>query len=217
MYLKELEIGKEIIIETNLKDKHIEFNTQIVGIEKNILILRPIIKDEKVVSFSSENIKSNIIYKNIDDKEYIFKNVKIISKKNNNNKLFYFVSGENLGEIRNRRKTPRYEIYKHCILTPGIHKKTEDVRIKDISINGVGIISEKKIDIKVGDMIKIALKPNEKDRKHIEINAKVVRLEINQSTKEQLIGCEILNENSNWNKYVMEIQRKRIRVQGNKK
>lgn len=211
MYLKELEIGKEITIETNLKNKHIEFNTKIVGIEKNILILMPIIKDEKVISFSSDNIKSNIIYKNIDNKEYIFKNVKIISKKNKN-KFFYLVSGEILGEIRNRRKTPRYEIYKHCILTPGIHKKTEEVRIKDISINGVGIVSEKKIDIKIGDIIKISLKPNEKDRTHIEISAKVVRLEINEITKEQLIGCEIVNENSYWNRYVMEIQRNRIKI-----
>ena len=147
------------------------------------MVLSPIMEDNKVITFSSINIKTNIIYKNNEtNKEYIFPNVVIISKKQNN-KYYYFVDGEIVGEILNRRKTPRYDVTMTGIVTPGIHKKVEEIDIKDISISGIGFTSKKELDVKKEDIIKISFEPSIKEKKRIDLNAMVVRIdEIQQPT-----------------------------------
>ena len=214
MLLKEISLGENIIIQALCNKQQVEFESKILFINEKAVILSPVLQEERLIGFSSENVKTNIIYKDAKF-EYIFKNVKILSNKNKN-QYYYIVSSELFGEKINRRKTPRYEINKSCILTPGEHRKTEDAYIKDISINGIGIISDKDINIKKEDIIKISFEPNVREKNRIDIKAKIVRIEKNETTGKILYGCEILNESANWNKYVMEIQRSRIKLQNHK-
>lgn len=210
MLLSELNVGTPVSIKATEKNKSLEFGTEVIGKEDNALRLAVIKEGDAVINFCSEKVKLSLLV-NDEGKLLDFENIQIYNKKYDGETV-HIVFGPSESVIYNRRKTPRFPVNKVCIFSLGEHRKTEDALLHDISMTGIGIVSHEKV--RVGDTVRIAFSPNA-DRTQIILAAKVVRVEELDDKSKYFYGCELLKENSALNRYIMDIQREKRKLEPN--
>lgn len=213
MLLRDLKPETTLTIVSENKTDRLEFQTKILAVKGNKVILKPVIDNGLLVNFTSNAVETKLIYSK-GDIDYQFNNVFLINMRIHGNLFCHEVAGDVESELINKRSAPRYVINKQCVFTPGAHRLAELAFIRDVSQTGVSVISD--LEASINDIVTVSFEPKS-GLGRVEIKAKIKRITTDPETSKHLYGCQLINENRLLNRYVMDIQRSRLKVNGRRK
>lgn len=206
MFLRDLKIGTKVWIHASYKGNSMEFETSVVDVQNAVVYLDAVYYESVRIGFHNDKVKYSIIAM-ISNKLYKFKNATVESNTDIDSLIACTCSIES--ELCNRRRTPRFDIDKPCVFSLGDNRKAVEAILHDVSMTGFSVLSKDHVDI--GDEVRVAVIPTGANRQ-IMLSAKVVRKE-ELRKNDYLYGCNLINENSQFNAYIMDIQRKRRKVE----
>lgn len=209
MYLWELQSDSTIIIKSSTKIDTVEFETNILSINGKTVFVQPVVDSDKVISFASDFVKSDILYDDKNGRSHIFKNVDIINDFDAEGNIISSIFCEKESEVLNRREAKRFSINEVGVFAPGPHRAAVPALLRDISATGVCIVSS--INAHVDDIGRFSFIPEKvKGFGNISAEIKIKRVMVDADSKRVLCGCEFVKEEPVVNKYIASIQRQQL-------
>ncbi len=211
MYLYELEKDSNIQISVGIGFQVLEFDTSIAEIGEQVVYADPIIREEKMVGFSTNGLVIRVFAVNkADMRVYQFNNVKIRNIKMPDDKIYHEIRCMTPGKIVNRRAACRVWLGFDGIAQIELNKRTYDVVIKDISVTGISFVCGGDVKVEP-DMVVHLTFEDESSKVRFSIGAIVVRSE--EADHQKIVyGCRLNQESSAISKYVNEKQREKLRA-----
>lgn len=235
MFINELNIGTELLIEVTDKQNSLNFSTIIKSAnnEKDqeyldiiaeklrhapMVLIDKVIYEEKVVNFEGSGFICNVST-TFEDKPFLWQNVRIPKVTLPSGETTHLLIAIDNIEPYNRRAEYRCFLGIEGYLRVGDSRSIHNALVRDISNSGVGFILSDDTVVKQGDIVNVSWYDGHYSttRKEIvdvlyKVDAHVVRV-IPMNNNRRLIGC-ILDEPSNTiSKYVMLKQRERLQAQ----
>lgn len=208
MFLKELEVGTDVVIKATKGKVTREFTTYVTDISNNTIKFAPVREDELIVNFTSSYVTIELIVEN-DGKLLCFKDMHICTGRDFKGNYFHFTKDNKVSELVNRRQTPRYNINKNCLFTLGEHRKYVEAVMQDVSITGFSVLTEE--DIEIGSRVRIAFTiDSSRNQLILDAHVKNVR-EVGRGIR-KIYGCELIRENRGFSQFVMQRQREKLKV-----
>lgn len=209
MHIDEIPNGSSIELDVRYIGKTMSFQSEIVLIIDNSILISPIVVNEQTIGFN-DITRINLIVK-IDGKVYLWDNVTVKLVKYNG--VIYHkidVSGE--GKPYNRREA--YRLYIGEDMAIHINSATGPISItvlvKDLSETGVGFITKEDIDI--NRTIRLKLRDN---NALISLSAIIVRKEYLSHLDSFLYGCKFNEKNNKLGHYIARKQGEELRKKFN--
>ena len=211
MYLNEIENESVIQISVGIGMQVLEFSTKVMEIKEQSIYAEPIMRDDKIVGFSTKGLIINICVVNKSDmKAYQFNNVAIKNIKTPDGNLFHEIFAKMPGKIVNRRNACRVWLGIDGIAQIGLNKKTYEVIIKDISVSGIAFICREDVVASPGMVVHLSF-TDENTKTKFNIGAIIVRSEEMENYR-IMYGCKLNQESNAISKYVNEKQREKLRA-----
>ena len=104
----------------------------------------------------------------------------------------------------NRRESFRVWLGYRAVANIHASRLSDNVIVKDLSTNGIGLVSKTDSNLKEGNTIHVIFKDETKDKK-FNLTAQVVRINKIDEQK-QIVGCKFPNTNGEIGKYVGQKQ-----------
>ncbi len=214
MNLCDLKIGDAITVKASHGLDCIEFQSTIAGSVDGIAVMNPVISSSKPVNFVSDFVKTDILYEASNSATYIFKNVHILNEKGMSGKLMSFIHCRDEGILLNRRETKRFVVNEVCVFSPGPHRAAVNAMIRDISMNGVCIVST--LVASVGSIGRFSFIPEKvKGLGNISEEIEICRVVNDPESDRVMCGCKFTSHNNMINKYVAAYQRQLLKDKAN--
>lgn len=206
MKLSEFERGSKITISSVKSQKHYEFETEIIGIKEGMTVAKPVIVNGRMIRLSDSDI-TNAVTVNAGSKVYAYRNVKIVEAKiSPKGKQFVICIDSNEDvEAENRRDFFRVYLGVEGTMQKSAARKAQEVVIKDISANGVGVICPKTPRLSVGTNVFVTF-VDELTSEEFQLECKIVRC-VKHNEEMVLYGCQLPEENDAMEKLVALKQR----------
>jgi len=218
MYINEIPSNTNISIIVKLNDNETVLETTTIEVNHNIIhtleaklnskciIAKAIYIDNKKITFDTKAINLTI-EASIDNKQFIWKNVKINSVVLPNIGSVYLIVSNINANFTNRRNNFRVSIGIRSIAH--MNNKRIGVTIKDMSNTGIGLIAENNLAYQIGNSIKLSFE-DRKMKATFNIDCVIVRT---QELKDGyiLLGCIINNIKPNPNYYINKLQRELLK------
>lgn len=205
MNIADLKAGTQVRLNYYLKEQKREYETAIVGVKKNIVLVEKILDPNGggYVKFPVEMIGSLLYTQG--GKLYVWSDIKVeqvILK----NELYYKVTvAKEEGDYTNRRKAYRLFIGKptQVSITTSEGKKNYPVMLKDISETGFGFISKEELENGKRAEIKFELS----EGKSVVMSGHIVRKQqTSEQRQEYVYGCALGGRSDILAKYIMKQQ-----------
>ncbi len=211
MYLFEVENESTIQISVGIGIQVLEFNTKVLEIKEQSIYAEPIMRDDKILGFSTKGLVINICVVNLADmKAYQFNNVTIRNIKTPDGNLYHEITAKMPGIIVNRRNACRVWLGFEGIAQIGLNKKTYDVIIKDLSVSGIAFICKEEISVSPGTVVHLSF-ADDVTKTKFSLGAIIVRSE-DMDNYRIMYGCKLNQESSAISKYVNDKQREKLRA-----
>lgn len=209
MLIDEIPSGASIEIEVRYNGRSTFFNSEVVYLHQNSILINPIIVNEKTIGFN-DNCRLNLIVK-IDGKVFLWDNVSVRLVRYDG-KIYHQISMQGEGKPYNRREAYRMYIGEDMPIyintAAGAHSLT--VLVKDISETGVGFISKEDLDI--NRTIRLKLKDY---NSIITLSGVIIRKEFLPHLDSFLYGCKFHEKNNRLGKYIARKQGEQLRKRNN--
>ncbi|MDD3413006.1 MAG: PilZ domain-containing protein [Lachnospiraceae bacterium] len=231
MLINEIAKGSSIELKVMIGNNTLEFNTEVVEIDDKqylkaiekltsgylYLIVRAIMKEDKIISFPASGPAYRLMVVNKeDDKAYEWITIQIRQIKLKDGSAYHlFLTNKDVKEV-NRRNRYRVWLGVDGIVQIGFNKMTFDVIVKDISSTGVSFILRndllkgKTISADTNTMIALTFY-EEKTETNFRLTATIVRCEAIDENR-TLYGCKFASEHRGISKYVNEKQIEKMRL-----
>ncbi|MGN0343143.1 MAG: PilZ domain-containing protein [Roseburia sp.] len=207
MKLYEIAEGENIQITATYGKASAQYNTQIIQIVNNILLVEPIRHDGTIINFESDNVKMNVVYIQDGGKPITWENcmVKVMQYQK---KKYHAIYSNCESKKLNRRQAFRQYVGILGTLVVDQSKQQIEVTVKDISTSGISFVGPP--GLKAEDIGSFHLVYEDRDMKiNLQISGNVVREEqVDESKK--VFGCVIRRANVNLNSYVASKQKLEI-------
>lgn len=210
MKITELPIGSRVIVRSSLGMDFLDFESEILRVsnEENAVYLQPIKEENRPLDFSSGRIINTVsIVSEDDDKAYVYRDLMIDyvhDEENAELKFHRILSNEDV-EAENRRKYFRMYLGEDGVMQVGPHRSPIDVTIKDISVNGIGVVCSSNAQFDLGSRARINFTDSELGQ-DFHIRGSVVRRnELDPTT--MILGCKFPYESDAIGKYIAMKQR----------
>lgn len=214
MNLCDLKHGEVITIKASHGLDCIEFQSTIIGNTNGITTMDTVISSSKPVNFVSDFVKTDILYEASNNATYIFKNVHIINEKDTNDRLVSFIHCSDEGILLNRRETKRFVVNEVCVFSPGPHRAAVNAMIRDISMDGVCIVST--LAASVGSIGRFSFIPEKvKGLGNISEEIEICRVVNDPDSDRVMCGCKFTSHNNMINKYIAAYQRQLLKDKAN--
>lgn len=185
MKVTEIPKGAAITIVATYEDKKVVFESKVMLVSENILLIPPITYNNKTIGFN-KNFMIDIHYVE-NEKLYRFPDVTITLVRYGQ-ALFHKIQTENEGSIYNRRGDYRVYIGQdmHIITHNAKGASDHTVILKDISLSGFAFISREPFNIERTVRLKFR-----DERLVLDIPGKIVRADWNEHIHSTVYGCKI--------------------------
>ena len=200
MQIKDLPVGAEIELEVKYNGQCVNFQSQVVDVIENSVLINPIIVDEKTLGFTDSN-QVNFIYIS-EDKVFVWNHIDVILIKYNGN-MYHKADLSGDGVPYNRRNSYRMYIGEDMPLHINTSRgsSTINVLVKDVSETGVAFITEE--DLSIGRVFRLKLKDN---NRLINLSGVIVRKEYLDHLGSFLYGCKFNEYNTVLGGYIARKQ-----------
>lgn len=209
MLIDEIPNGANIEIEVRYCGHSMSFNSEVVLLYQNSILINPIAVNERSVGFN-DKCRINLIVK-VDGKVFLWENVDIRLVRYGGN-IYHQISMEGEGKPYNRREAYRMYIGEDMPIyintAQGPHAIS--VLVKDISETGIGFITKEELDI--DRMIRLKIKDF---NNIIVLSGVIVRKEYLSHLDSYLYGCKIKERNNKLGKFIARKQGEQLRKRVN--
>ncbi len=205
MHIKEIPLGSPITVIASIEKHYLEFNTRVVGVAEESIVMELIKNDEgRALSFASDKITVDISYVVEEEKPpFLWRNVKIAHIKNNNN-TFHVATQSAEGKRENRRGAYRLFLGEDAILDIVDSPRSIPVILKDISSTGFAFIHPGELSI--NKFCKIACTV---DNKKLVLSGTIVRKQV-MDNGNTIYGCHMEKFSKELEKFIAQKQREFI-------
>ena len=194
MKITELPMGSQVTVRSGLGTDFLDFESKIIknNPKEDAVFLEPIRQNNRTLDFSSGRlINTASVVSDRDDKA--------------EDQGYHRIITPDDVEAVNRRKYFRMYLGTDGVMQGGSHKKTYDITVKDISVNGFAVVCSIDADLDLGARTRISFTDREL-RRDFRIRGLIVRkTEIDPTTV--IYGCKLPYESDAIGKYIAMKQR----------
>ncbi len=206
--LYEFDQGTEITLCSRTPRSRYEFSSVILKIfpEQGRIILAPVDVNGKTVHFSHSGIEHTITITN-KTKVYEYANVKLKEIRTKSKKYRYALSVECEDDVNpvNRRNFFRVFLGVEGTLETGVTRRSQEVIIKDISANGLGVICPKQVNFPTGTDVQVTFL-DEMTGESFDLGCTIVR-KVKNDENTVVYGCQLPEVSDSMEKFVALRQR----------
>ena len=210
MKLTEFERGTSLIITSTKQDKHRDFTTDITLTvpEDDIVYAKPIVFNGRMIRFKDPEI-THVVTVNAGSKVYAYHDVKVetLQMDMEGHKYTLRITAAEDAKPVNRRSFFRVFLGVEGVLETEIRQGRQEVVVKDVSANGIGVICSNQLHIPVGMEVFIDF-VDELTGEEFKINCVVVR-RVKNDEQTIIYGCQLPESNDSMEKFVALKQRLR--------
>ena len=225
MYIDEMPVGSEVIIQVYRGKEKAELVSEVVDMDMQLrgllsqkarfIPIKLIEEEGKVVSFPENLHYHTIITHGGSPLIWYELSIRYIQHPATGQK-WHIILAEKEGKVHNRREN--FRLYMGCSGTVqvGDSKKTAEVVIKDISARGVGFVMSVNDSqaISVGDKVHLKFWDGvEYSNTMFDMVTNVVRIDEMDDENRCLVGCMQDKYSDTINKYILNKQRERLKKQ----
>lgn len=194
------EIPKDGSVSLKLqKDNQISMlSVEIYVAKENVIVLKPIIIDGKVLNLSNSDFRLELIYERGNEKPLIWRNISFGTIKIDNYPCVV-LQDTTEGVVYNRRGTFRLELD-----VQGVLNGNEKIIVHDISTTGISFYTEKDNRKTIGSPVKIKFMGGFEE---IYVSGEIIR-EV-EGEERNMYGC-MIKANLMVDKFMTEEQRRRV-------
>lgn len=214
MTINDLKSGQKVTIIAFVKGKSLEFPTTILDKKNDLLMLNPIMRSEKCVSF--KGIPVGLMIEVEDDQPYLFAStpLTILSKKG---KTFYATKITVPAKKYNRRNSFRCFVGAPVNIMLDSNRKTFKAYLKDVSATGFSItMEENDLPNDYEESKSISLTYNEFMEEifyqaNLRLSGDIVRIYHSEENQKVVFGCAFTSKNILVEKYIAAKERVRMK------
>lgn len=205
MIIDDIPVGTRIELDVRYIGRTMSFNSEVILIINNSILISPIVVNEQTVGFN-DNCRINLIVK-VEGKVYLWDNVTVKLVKYDG--IIYHkidINGE--GKPYNRREAYRMYIGEDMpvYINTASGPLALYVLVNDLSETGVGFISKEELD--VNRTIRLRIKDNSTI---ISLSGVIVRKEFLPHLDSFLYGCKFSEKNNKLGNYIARKQGEALR------
>lgn len=202
MLATELQLKHPVEIEVTINGKVTSLLSSIEQIINNMVLLKPMLINGKLVGFPPEYHISFIYMEGA--VVFCWKNVSIKAVKYQN-KIYHCATLTTKAEIWNRRNAFRIYIGETMTLTSFGENgpTTHEVFVKDISETGMAFITSEPFFVNHTVRLKLKIFSGQ----YIHLGAQIVRTQPTDKENETLYGCRLVEKSPLLSKYLMKLQK----------
>lgn len=208
MKLTEFKIGAEVTIASTKNKRHHEFETEIISIRsrQNLVFVKPVMINGRMVRFSDPDI-SHVVTVTAGSKVYAYRDVTIkeVQSRSDEKKFALCIHSEESVEPVNRREFFRVFLGVSGMIQAGVGTRTQEVVIKDVSANGIGVICPDTLRISIGTSVYVDF-IDELTEEEFKLNCVVVRC-VRHDEKHVVYGCQLPESSDDMERFVALKQR----------
>lgn len=209
MLIDDIPVGSRIELDVRYIGRTMTFNSEVVLIINNSILISPIIVNEQTIGFN-DNCRVNLIVK-IDGKVYLWNNVTVKLVKYDGI-IYHKIDISEEGKPFNRREAYRMYIGEDMpiYINTATGPLALSVLVKDLSETGVGFIS--KEDLEIDRTIRLKIKDN---NSIISLSGKIIRKDLLTHLDSFLYGCKFNEKNNRLGNYIARKQGEALRKKVN--
>lgn len=221
MKLSDLSPGQAIQVAVLIGEQRLDFDSQIeeVNEKKHFVYLTPIMKNDKILTFSAKGVHTSIIVQLPDTKPLIFHNTTLNAMKREDGTFCYGVPALGEGIEFNRRGAYRCPVDCNCVMRIGMSHSTHDIIIRDISLTGFSFVFCNSEDsCNVGQSIHIVLNDYLDatcEKFSFQIYGLIVR-QVELENGKVVYGCKLTDRIRGLDSYIAKKERARLQQQRGK-
>jgi len=205
MLLSQLVQNSNLILEININNKHLEFESVVFAKIGDYILIEPVRVNGKVVNFEIGNVLIDLLLIRSDKKPIIWKRV-LLKNTIYKSKTYYKVVPTGDGFEINRRNAFRLYFEVKGVVQVGTNSVPMDIIVKDVSENGFSFVSKVNIEKPLKSIVRLVLVDLNKT---LNLNGVLVRKEkVNQS--KYCYGCELNIRNQFLSQYINEKKREML-------
>lgn len=208
MKLTDFDRGTSIIISSTKNEKKRDFTTDITlsKPEANMVYAKPIIFNGKMVRFTDPEI-THVVTVNAGSKVYSYKEVDVqtLQMDMDGHKFALSITTEEDAEPVNRRNFFRVFLGVNGVLEAEIRQGRQEVVVKDVSANGIGVICSNQVNIPIGMSVFVDF-VDELTGEEFKIDCVVVR-RVKNDANTIIYGCQLPESDDSMEKFVALKQR----------
>mgnify|MGYP001024546132 FL=1 len=216
MHIEDLTPEQSITLLVTVGDQKLEFPSLVLDFipRKHMILAAPVLKNDKIISFSGKGITVHLVVSFSDKKPHIFYNVTIQTAKREDGTFCYMIASEEESKEFNRRGAFRCFVGINALIFVGTYKDGIRGNIKDVSTTGFSFTSyERNKEFKKFDVVQTELNDyiEETGQKYsFTLYGTIVR---SYSLENNIVvyGCQFGNKIPSLERYLME--KERIRLQ----
>ena len=197
MLLSQLIQHSNLILEININNQHLEFESTVITKIGDYILIEPVRVNGKVVNFEIGNVLVDMLLIRRDKKPVAWKRV-LLKNVIYKNKTYYKVIPTGDGFEINRRNAFRMYIEVKGVAQVGSNSVPIDVIVNDVSENGFSFVSKVNIEKPLKSTVRLVFVDMNKS---INLNGILIRKEKKDQSK-YLYGCALNIKNQILNRYL---------------
>ncbi|NLO09440.1 MAG: PilZ domain-containing protein [Clostridiales bacterium] len=209
MLIDDIPIGSGIELDVRYIGRTMSFNSEVILIINNSILISPIIVNEQTIGFN-DNCRVNLIVK-IEGKVYLWDSVSVKLVKYDGT-IYHKIDLYGDGKPYNRREAYRMYIGEDMpiYINTSTGPLSLSVLVKDLSETGVGFISKEDLDL--DRTIRLKIKDN---NSIISLSGKIIRKDLLTHLDSFLYGCKFNEKNNRLGNYIARKQGEALRKKVN--
>lgn len=207
MRLVEVEAGANIILQVHMKGQSLDFPTVVSTTEKDHLLVEPVRIDGKIVGFSGDGVRLDLIYVRQDKPPFVWKNIRCTTIMSGGAAKYQVIAFSE-GYEMNRREAFRLFLGINGIVQMGMNRKAMEVIVKDVSETGFSFVSTEDIEQVINMPVRLVFMDLNRNYSLMGIVVRKVVIAPNKI----LYGCHLTVKNRELSRYINEKQRQQMSI-----
>lgn len=215
MLIDELIRGQSITFLVTINGQFLSFDSEIQDVypRRGLVLAKAIYYNDKIISFSGQNVSVDVLVTFVADKPQLFKNVTVSTMRKGNGELCYNISTATESKPYNRREHFRCYVGLPTVVQFGPNQSPEDAVIRDVSLSGFAVTCSKDVAFKPNQVIHALFQDyiNELDEQFsMHLYGMVVRIQPLENGK-YVYGCRFKSPVNGLDSYISKKERIRLR------
>ncbi len=216
MRIYELEKGQAFKILIIIGNQNMEFESEVLDVvpTKHMILAKPVIKNDKILTFNGKGISANVVLSGKKDtKPLIFRNSAFSTVKGTDGQLCYAVVSNAEAVEFNRRDSFRCSVDVPSVAKIGLDKETNNIILRDVSVNGFSFcFTTRDAKAEVGQFVHTTLNDfidGLFENFTFQLFGLIVR-ETELDNGKKVYGCKIVQPQKGIDTYIAKKERMRI-------
>lgn len=215
MLITELVHGHPITFLVTVNEQFLSLDSEIQDVypKRQLVLAKPIIFNDKILSFSGENVSVDVLVNFANEKPQLFKNVKVNTMRRANGDLCYNLSTSDESKPYNRRENYRCYVGLPSVLQTNANQAPNNAIIRDVSSSGFSVTCDKDTVLQPHQLVHAVFQDyiNEFDEQFsMDLCGEIVRVEELANGK-HVYGCQFNSPVNGLDSYINKKERIRLR------